>query len=269
MLQMQVQPNQLTNTLVGATTSIAATGAIRPATTTTIQTTISKPGSFTTKQQPQLLPKPPLTTSVAAAQLQQQPQTVKLSQPQLQQTPATITASSATGPLILNQGNVLTAGQSPLLLNTMGQIVGQASSLGQVLGQTNQISQVVGQAATTLGQVNSLGQVVGQAGSLGQVIGQTSTIVGQATAQAQSQPILIQQPGGNPILVMRPQAPAIQQPVQTILQPTMTAAGTATGVVAAAGQNLFLQPPTPTGAITAQPSVSNLSNLTENSAKLN
>lgn len=148
----------------------------------------------------------------------------------------------------------MTTGQSPqFLLNSMGQIVGQANSLGQVIGQAG---------TTALGQVNSLGQVVGQTNAVGQVISQTAgTIVGQAAPAAQSQPFLIQQPGGNQILVMRPQAPAIQQqPVPTILQPAMTAGtpGMIATAAAANGQNnaIFMQPPTPTGAITAQPSVS-------------
>ena len=134
--------------------------------TTVVRTAATMTAAGHAKQQPQLLPKPPVVQAKAGG-----------------------VATSA--PLILSQAPTVVTQQAaaaaPLLLNSMGQIVGTA-------------------------------------------------------AQSQS-PILIQQPSGNPLILVRPNVPTVQ-PAQTILP------------VVSQGQILLQQPATATAAaITSQPQI--------------
>ena len=133
--------------------------------TTVVRTSATMTAAGQARQQPHLLPKPPVVHAKAGG-----------------------VATSA--PLILSQApNIVTQQASagaPLLLNSMGQIVGTA-------------------------------------------------------AQPQS-PILIQQPSGNPLILVRPNVPTVQ-PAQTILP------------VVSQGQILLQQPATAATAITAQPQI--------------
>ena len=134
--------------------------------TTVVRTSATMTAAGHAKQQPHLLPKPPVVHAKAGGVVTSAPLI-------LSQAPNVVTQQAATA--------------APLLLNSMGQIVG------------------------TAGQPQS--------------------------------PILIQQPSGNPLILVRPNVPTVQ-PTQTILP------------VVSQGQILLQQPATATAAaITAQPQI--------------
>ena len=145
-----------------------------------------------------------------------------------QQQPAAVAAS----PTATHLGQTFTTGASqPLLLSTGGAVL-----------QTLQgVTTAAPQHATMLGQTNLL---------LGSATGQTSS------------PILIHQPTGNPLIMVRSNPPTIQQSTPTIL-PIVSQAAPGTPTAAAPGTTLLFQQPQPAapgapgagGVITAQPQV--------------